>query len=339
VNDPGNRSVRPLAQLKTTMPQIIGGLICLCLLFGRSLADPACSLTELANLPASFNGAAVVEVSINGSPAKFRLNTASAFTKISRSFANRLNLPILVDREKVNNARGTNRRDGARISEIKIGQVVGHSSTLLVMEGGGDGATDEIAGEIGLDYLDHIDIELDPAEKRVHLFKQLDCPAQSAYWSSDHFELPVTLPGQLPVVRIAIDGKELDAHINTAMAHSHVSYGAAKFDLDLPDSVDVPPPSNIPDGGERRDNPTYIFKELAFGPVTIRNPKIEIIRFAALETQGATHIKTTFATDTPVSIGMDVLGKFHSMISLGNGKIYFTLPNERNQPAAVAAKP
>jgi hypothetical protein len=103
--------------------------------------------------------------------------------------------------------------------------------------------------------------------------------------------------------------------------------------------VSLPHLRRIPERGAPVQDPSYTFKQLIFGPITVRNPNLNIHRYATIDMRGATHIKTTMATDAPVVLGMDILGKFHSMISLGNHMMYFTLPNERSQPAAVAAKP
>ncbi len=95
------------------------------------------------------------------------------------------------------------------------------------------------------------------------------------------------------------------------------------------------------DAKGNQDGPrvSYIFKELVFGPVTLRNPKLDL-EFHRTATLGTgTHIRETIASDTPVAIGMDVLGKFHTLISYTNRKIYFTLPKERKVAQTVASKP
>lgn len=339
--DAGRRSIR--------LRRGFGTLVLAGVLAGPAVADSSCQLKEIANLPARFNGVVVIDVSINGVPAKFSLATGSSMTRISRSFATRLGLAIhsgfnndtLASNSQgfsVNTGHGTYRPDDVRVSEIKIGDIVANYGHLIVMEEGGDGSTDQIAGSLGLDYLNKIDIELDPVEKRVHLFRQIDCPDRSVYWSAEHFEVPVNVPSQLPVVPVVVDGKEFRAYLVTNAPHSSIDLGAAKASLGLPDGFDSPPPSHVPDSGGPVQEPSYVFKEFVFGPITVRNPKLDIVRYAAVDTHGASHIKTSMATDAPVVVGMDILGKFHSMISLGNGKIYFTLPNERTPPAGAVAK-
>jgi hypothetical protein len=342
------RSRKGVARRTPGMVAACGALLGTGLFACSGFAASSCALHPLADLPARFNGGLVIDVSINGVPAKFLLATGASFTSISRSFATRLNIPIKPGSNhlgsnsldfSINTPQGTHRPDSVTVSEIKVGDMVASYGHLVVMDEGGDGTTDQIAGRLGLDYLNKVDIELDPAQKRVRLFTQIDCPDQSAYWAAEHFEVPVSVPTQLPVVPVVIDGEELRAYLNTNSSHSFIEFGVAKARLGLPDNLDSPPPSRIPDGGTPEPDPSYVFKELVFGPITVKNPKLNIHRFANIDTRGASHIKTTLATDVPAAIGMDIIGKFHSMISLGNHMMYFTLPNERSQPAALAAKP
>ena len=82
------------------------------------------------------------------------------------------------------------------------------------------------------------------------------------------------------------------------------------------------------------------FAPAKLGPITLRNPKMLLERYKATAVDTGHHIRESTSADAPIILGMDVLGKFHSMISFGSGKIYFTLPGERKPAAAaVAAKP
>jgi hypothetical protein len=51
------------------------------------------------------------------------------------------------------------------------------------------------------------------------------------------------------------------------------------------------------------------------------------------------HIRETIASETPVVIGMDILSKFHTMISYDSAKLYFTLPKERKLVQNMPPKP
>jgi hypothetical protein len=83
----------------------------------------------------------------------------------------------------------------------------------------------------------------------------------------------------------------------------------------------------------------FTFKELVFGPITIRHPGIELQSYRGLNSANGFFIRASASDDAPMILGMDVLGKFHSMISVRNGMLYFTLPNERVTAADVPPKP
>jgi len=304
---------------------------------GSALADTACTIAKLAELPAGFDGRLVADVSVNDVPGRFVLGTAFAVTRISRGFAQRLGLGFQQDAVRIASDRGVSAADAVRIASLKIGDLARGAGSLVVMEN--SSSADQISGIIGVDYLHQVDIELDPLEKKVRLFDRINCPGRSAYWAPDHFELPITAPEGLPIIRISIDGKELNARLNTGSSRSSINYGVARARLDLPDSVQPPPPSHDPEGTESTQDPVYAFKELVFGPITIRNPRFAVHKYAAIGTSTGSHVVTNFAADAPVVIGVDILSKFHSMISLGNGTLYFTLPNERNPPTSAATKP
>ena len=95
------------------------------------------------------------------------------------------------------------------------------------------------------------------------------------------------------------------------------------------------------DAKGNQDGPrvSYTFKELVFGPITLRNPRLELQNYDDIAVATGTHARRALARDTPLVIGMDILGRFHTIISRGNGKIYFTLPTERKPLQASVPKP
>jgi len=115
------------------------------------------------------------------------------------------------------------------------------------------------------------------------------------------------------------------------VAHSTIDIAEAHRDLNVPESVQA--------GSDCSADPEYAFKEMVFGPITLRNPKFRLVRYKATALATGSHIRRETSDDAPIILGMDVLGKFHSMISFGSGKIYFTLPGERKPAPAVIAKP
>jgi len=318
-------------------------LAALCLVGGPAVAS-TCTLIEAASLPASFkNGNVSVDVGVNGTPAKFLIDTGSSVTWISQALAERLSLPVVNMNMTINSDAGTYKPNGAIISELTIGHIVAHSAKFVTKERGGNGTTNEFSGVLSQEYLAHFDLELDPALGRVHLFEPIRCPDDAAYWSNEHFELPLSTDFyHRPMVRVTLDGQEVTALINTAAAVSNIDFAVARQKFGVTAETEPPLPSLASHGAAAdRSVPAspHIFKELVFGPITVRNPTLLLRRYRTISEYTGTHIRTTVNDEAPVTIGMDILGKFHSLISYRNNMIYFTLPNERTGAPASPPKP
>ncbi len=301
-------------------------------------ADTGCVIRELASVPASYErGMVVIPASINGVEGHFVIDTASEISQISESFAARLHLDVSEARGQVSTTSGTYHPRRARISELKIGKMTASFGILITMPAFNDGTPQEIDGAISQDYLGQLDMELDPAGKAFKLFEPSECGGRSVYWWDDHFELDVGNVNSRPVVEVAIDGYPLHAYLATSNDRSDIDSGVAKERLGVPTDLSVP---TVQEGsGKAAPGMPYTFKSLAFGAITLRNPKIDLLRYRNEEISGATHIRQSVANVTPVHIGMDVLGKIHSLISVRTGKMYFTLANERKPQAAAVAAP
>ena len=289
-------------------------------------------MNQVADLPATFgHGEIAVDVGINGQKVRFSLSTGSNITTINEALVKRLGLAEVDMHARTISQKGTRETMIALVQDFTIGAAVSHANRFDVDPEGGDGTNGDITGIIGLDYLSHFDIELDPAQGRIRLFEPIRCE-RAAYWWDDHFEVPFTLdPWNNPVFAISLDGKPFRAYINIASPRSSIDIAAAHRNLNVPESVQP--------GGDGSPDPEYAFKELGFGPVTLRNPKMFLVRYKATAFNTGSHIHGETSDEAPIVLGMDVLGKFHSMISFGSGKIYFTLPNERKPLPTTAAKP
>jgi len=293
-------------------------------------ADSGCALNQVADLPASFSGGEIaVDVGVNGQKARFALSTGSNITLINEALVKRLVLPEVDMHQRLVSQKGTQEAMNALVQDFTIGAAVSHANRFYVDPDGGDGTDGGVTGMVGLDYLSHFDIELDPAQSRVKLFQPISCE-RAVYWWDDHFEVPFTLNAvSEPIITINVDGRPYRASISVASPRSSIDIAEAHRNLKVPESIQP--------GAENSADPDYTFKELVFGPITLRNPKMLLTRYKATAVDTGSHIRLTTSNDAPIILGMDVLGKFHSMISFGSGKIYFTLPNER-KPAPAAAK-
>ena len=314
------------------------GLTVLAAMFGiGAQADTDnCILKQVASIPADFHhGDIRVDVAIGGETVKFVIGTGTSRTEIGSALVTRLSLTRSNSKVRMNSASGTVEMDNIAIPDFRVGAMPPQSATLTEKSEWSDGTNGSVAGLLGQDFLIGYDVEIDPSQGVVNLFSPIECPERSAYWWNEHFELPLSVtPHRSPAAQIMLDGKAFRAYVDTGARVSSVDIAEAKRQLDVPTGIEAPLPPRVGSVAPPQPNPTYTFKELAFGPVTLRHPKLELRSYRTLANVTSSHITETYSSDTPVVIGMDVLGKFHSMISFRHDMLYFTLPNERNPAPA-----
>jgi len=317
---------------------VAGLVLSVCMSGGGAQADSNCTIDQIASLPADFrNGDVRIDVSVSGQTVKFVVGTGQAFSQAGGALARRLGLARANGEALIPSATGTLERDLVVATDFHVGNMAPQSETLVEADGWGDGTGSAPAGLLGQDFFRNYDIELDPTQSVVNIFLPIACTGRAAYWWDDHFEIPLSVePHRAPYTQVVIDGKTLEATIQTEEAHSSIDIAEAKRQLGVPSDIEAPLPTSP--GVAAPPNPSFAFKELVFGPITLRNPKLELKRYRTVESFGGTHIKDTMATTAPVVIGMDILGKFHSMISYRNDKIYFTLLSERKPVPVAGAK-
>ncbi len=320
------------------MQSLLGAIFIVGLYGAPAVADSACQLQEMASLPADFgHGVVRVDVGVNGETVKFEISTGSNITVINRGLVRRLGIAIAKQQATIISSKGTRERDVAIVQNFKIGEMAAHANRLVVADENGDGTGDTVAGTLGQDYIGSYEMELDPTDNRVKLFLPTPCSDQMVYWWDEHFELPMTFDQyRTPTVHVTLDGKDFRALVETGSARSSIDFALARRVFDLPSDVQAAKGQN---DDQDASLPSFAFKELVFGQVTLRNPKIALKTYHAADFAIGSHIRETIASETPVVIGMDILSKFHTMISYDSAKLYFTLPKERKLVQNMPPKP
>jgi predicted aspartyl protease len=301
-----------------------------CLLSATAWADD-CKLKQFAAVSARFtkNGRILLDLSIDGEPAKMILDTGGAVSTLEEAYVDRRKLPAVDSGRKIVGMTGTQLYRATRVSELTLGNAVAHDVVFQVtslLRNGGNGGP---VGLFGADFLVPHEVELDPEAGRVTLFSPDHCPGNVVYWAKEYFRVPfdMTPDGRIEVA-VTIDGKVFHGLVDTGapMTTMRLAVAQAAFNI-TPESVDEQSRgyTNGVDG-VKISAFAHNFQSLTFGGITLQNTKVVI---ADIDSgQGATHAGSRITGNSKqpdLLIGMSLLSRLHMFISYSERALYFTL--------------
>jgi tetratricopeptide (TPR) repeat protein len=266
-----------------------------------------CSHTPLAELPMVPNdqGTPVVSVLIDGKPSDVLLDTGGFWSLIDPSFARRYGSrrSEVVGRLGLQGIKLTR---AVRVPSIQIDSLRVSDVDFFVEPDGYLRA----AATLGGNWLGHMDIEIDPAQKKVAFFPINHCRDEIVAWPhSDLAEVPVTVDRnqKLITIPLALDGQEIRALIDTGSPETFLSTRAAKrlFGLDDTSSSAVSATQQadgVKDGYRRQ------FHELRMGGIVFRDPWLVV---APVSRDGPDMI-----------LGMNDLSSLHLYFAYHENKLY-----------------
>jgi predicted aspartyl protease len=315
----------------TSTRTLAGAFAAACLAFDMgTAAHSACQLRMMAEFPIVMHGNhPLVEVSINGQPVKFLLETGSDTTIITREAAARLGLHTTF----LNGVTfyGVGGSDGAQITtirDLKIGAGAVHDVRMVVT--GRGLRSSEYAGLLGADFfLQGDDIEFDFAGGVVRLFKPKDCKGDDvAYWAKS-YSLASLLPGQAqePVhLYVDLNGRKVEAVLATGFSHTTVTPNLARSAGVSPHVTNVSAAGKV-DGLGDKPVETYVaeFPTLSIGDETVRNVTIQLgdLFAAATDTPPGSRLSETVMDDTML-LGADFFKAHRIYVARSQGKMYFS---------------
>jgi predicted aspartyl protease len=164
----------------------------------NSLASLPCGLAQPMPLPVRMQGkAALVLVTLPRGSAVLLLDTGADITNFSEATARRLAIPVDPRRTLPGQTVGGPVQDGIGLAtDLHVGAIVIPALTVAITE------TAPADGVLGLDVLQHFDIDFDLAQGRVTLHPGGLCPAQTPPWAGRFQEIRV----QRSVTGRALDG-------------------------------------------------------------------------------------------------------------------------------------
>jgi len=127
--------------------------------------------------------------------------------------------------------------------EIKIGPALVHDTVIdgvpakdqlfhILGRRGDFGAPDKVA-VLGRDFLRQFDVEFDLARNEINLFKPQGCKGSDEVYWSDSYNLLEMTPNRRGIrVPVTLNGKRIEADLNTTNAYSAVNIATA-YELDV----------------------------------------------------------------------------------------------------------
>lgn len=270
-------------------------------------ADDACHLTRYVSLPMTIEsaGRVTVPVTLDGQVMNLLVDTGGAFSGLTESAAERLKLEPKTLRYvqfKMIGGKAVDKYVTVKSMEI-AGSAIANRDFLL-LPGGSSGIGFD--GILGAEFLKLFDVDFDFANAKIGLFSQKHCEGKVVYWADDYAAVPFKLNDNGHIrLTLQLDGKDVDALIDTGAAFTLMSLeeAAYAFDLDA-DAIKA----------NRNRHP---FKTLSFGGVTVNNPDIVLVPDERTKIIGGFH-------KADMILGMGVLRQLHLYIAYKEKKLYVT---------------
>jgi hypothetical protein len=340
----------------------------------QSCTPPALALT-VDMVPVAGSDQVTVPVKINGTEKQFLLDIGTDHTEISAVAAAELHLPsgnqssdsmalapgvdpsgnqfhnfnqnttISAAMQDIGGSR--NPQDFAprvRAATFEIGGVTGKSMQLVVANDKEMGKTKPWNGRMTGDMFAQYDIDFDFAGKKLSFMTASTCTEKEIVtWATTVVAIiPMKLVNGKMTVPVSVQGKTVDAVIDTGSTQTVMRRDIAESIGLKADTPDMMPDGDVRDG---MGQPVYkhTFSEIAFSGVTAANVPVRIQTNSMVHPINRTPVlgsRAQFAADpatkvAPLAIGMDVLHQLHIYAAFGQDKLYVTLASPSVAPATT----
>jgi predicted aspartyl protease len=259
----------------------LAAILCFC---AASEAHGDCKIQQVAEFHVeNIAGSPMIEGEVNGQPVKMLLETGSVMTYVTLSAARQLGLSVHEYTSRAIFGVGENEEvEGANVKQLRIDQLALKDHPINVVEtqihdGGGVASF-----QLSADFFSHFVTEFDLAHNVVRLLSPKDCKLdQLAYWSPEFFKADLqrySFRNPQFVVKVKVNGKEIEARLVSGSATSYISLGAAKDAGIEPGSAGVQPSDAFIAGSMKTPIPTWVarFDTFELGGETIKNAHLHL---------------------------------------------------------------
>lgn len=287
----------------------------------------ACELQQIAELPVTMVGdAPLVDVSVNGRPVRFLIDTGSSTTLLTRAGAATLGLkPVQLDGVTFWGAGGRTDASAAKAQAFKLGGLVIHNLDMMVT---GRVASDRFVGVLGRDVLlSGGDLELDLAHNVVRLTKPKNCRGDEVvYWANSYALVSLGSLSAEMTVKASLNGHAVTALLDSGASRSVVTMDVAQMAGVTPQSQGVTYSGEGLGMGGGVQIWTGMFQSLGVGSETVQNVRLEISDLFSKNRKIDTgsHIARGEEGEPDMLLGADFMRAHRIYIASGQGKAYFT---------------
>lgn len=308
------------------------------LLASASAQAQDCVLRQIESIPMEvYPDHLLLPVSFGTTPEKLVFQMENAGSGISGDIAGKLDLRITSLPPNVHiNRDGEDIRYLAHVRDMHLGRLtIGDMEFLKLKPGRYEGG---VAGDLGTQLFEKVDLELDIAGGKFNLFALDHCPGKAVYWTGNYVQLPLKPAKDFGFLRaeLKLDGQPLTFAFST-IGRSRIGMDAMRRLF----NVDETSPQLTAVGQDLLGHKTYRFpfKALTAEGLTVNNPDILVYDEAPRpECKEATHFaapdSTLHATDqvrlarnfgcNDAVLGLSVLSKLHLYISRKENLLYIS---------------
>lgn len=311
---------------------------------GLGIADESCPpLTMMASLKMTMgaDGRPYIPVAINGTPENMLIDTGGVFTEITKATAD--NLQMATHRISVQ-LIGTNGdiSDRSARGSLTLGNLTASQTDFVVMTD--LHGIDNAAGIFAPNFLHAYDADFDFGAGKFNLISQNHCDGKVIYWPAEAVAvIPIRLDdaGHI-LLSVNVDGEKFDAALDTGASQTvgDLSDITTRFHL----KAGAPDTPAVGRAGKNGAAIIYShrFKLLSLEGIAVSNPNVillpDLMRRSTMERsanlEGGTRIpdRDSELGLPEITLGMDILRKFHLYIAYKGRKLYIT-------PATGSAPP
>jgi predicted aspartyl protease len=305
----------PTLPISRALPFLLAAL-CVSASVRAEDTPPKCTYVEVASLPIRYVGQGLepaVDGTINGTPATMLIDTGSDQTHMTMNAATRRDLSLFMTGRYVEGIGGLSRLYGVRLKEFAIGPAhAGRRPELTVI--GSTTGTPSFDAIVGAPFLLQADLKLDLRAKRMKFYRPLECRKADLFlWKENTIVLPFERNygrSPNPHFTIVVNGKEMDALIDSGAHRSFMMLNAAKkagIDVNGPGVIRMGDAGGV--GSDRAPHWIAPVKSIEFGGEAIRDVELGVI-----DSQGA--------RTADVYLGQDFLRAHRVLFAMSQEKLY-----------------